>query len=157
MKDLQMDKSGESISETQYNQFINEFSLKLPKLYKQIMLKNNGGYPTLDSYGTPSEDGIRISSWNRISLTDENILDSISEEPKVYSSRTAIQDYQINENIIPKNLYPFALNEGGNDICIDMEDNFKIYIYYSDAIDNNLRFISSSFDDFFDALEDVDR
>lgn len=151
MKDLKISGSGEEINDLQYNQFISDFDLKLPNLYKEIILKNNGGYPNLDSYGIPSEGGIRVSSWNRISLIDESYIESRN---KVYSSREAIIDFQIDDEIIPRNLYPFALNEGGNHLCIEMNNNFKVYMYYTDAIDKNLRLISESFEEFIEALHE---
>ena len=154
MKDLEFTGSEEKISVSDYNQFIKEFSLKLPELYKQIMVKSsNGGYPKFSTYIDSDDNSTIINSWNRISLEDDNIIDLISQDPKVYSSRTAIQNHQVSENIIPKNLYPFALDGAGNDFCIDMEDNFKVYLFYPDG---ESRFLAKSFDDFVNALQETD-
>lgn len=150
MKDLKITDSGKEISSIELEQFIQEFNLNLPNDYKTFILKTNGGYPGLSTY-FDGDNGFDIQSFNQVSLVDEDILSSLDE---VYSSRDAILTHQINEDNIPKHLYPFGLDGGGNIFTISMAeaDLGTIYVYYMDGQTPSQKFVCSSFKGFIEGL-----
>jgi hypothetical protein len=155
MKDLKLRNVSKKISSTELKSFMNEFALKLPESYIKFILKNNGGYPEISAYDNPYEDGFTIQCFNRISPVHETILE-ILEKKEVNSARSTIETHQRLEKNLPDHLYPFGLDVGGNDFCISMkEDDFgAIYRFFMDGTADEPIYITDSFENFVNALED---
>ncbi|TDQ28611.1 SMI1/KNR4 family protein [Tenacibaculum caenipelagi] len=157
MKDIKITESEKSISLKEFNSFLNEFNLKLPDTYKDFILKHNGGYPKLSAYGNPYEDGFEVDvflcidmTYNRTNISGDVILPSVND---------TIDTHQVLENNIPKYLFSFGLDAGGNDFCISMreEDFGAIYAFYMDGTSEEPIFICDSFEEFINGLEDIEK
>ncbi|NOQ71995.1 MAG: hypothetical protein GQ574_08335 [Crocinitomix sp.] len=150
MKDLIITNSGDQLSSGDYEKFVNEFDLTLPESYKDLILQNNGGTPTLSSFGDPFNDGYHIEEFGRISLEDEDVLDLL-ESSLPHSCRMIIQDHQIDDDFLQKKYYSFAVDGGNNFYCIDMENN-GIYKVWHDS-DTQPRLICGSFEEFVNGMD----
>ncbi|WP_299105588.1 SMI1/KNR4 family protein [uncultured Tenacibaculum sp.] len=155
MKELNVSESEKPISKTDLDLFIDSYNLKIPDSYKQFILKNNGGYPEFSAYGNPYEDGFVIdvfscfdTEYDRYNSSSEVALPSVND---------TIDTHQVLENNIPKFLFSFGLDEGGNDFCISMrdEDFGTIYAFYMDGTAEEPVFICDSFEQFINGLEDI--
>lgn len=122
MKDLLITNSAEDLSPNDFEKFVKEFDLSLPESYKNFITKDNGGIPTLSSFGDPFNDGYHIEEFGRIGLEDEDVLDLL-ESSLPHSCRMIIQDHQIADDFLQKKYYSFAVDGGNNFYCIDMENN----------------------------------
>lgn len=153
MKDLRLEDSEKPITEEQYKLFLKEFNLKLPDSYKQFILKYNGGYPKISAFGNPYEDGFTVDYLGRIAPEKEGFFETYDS---LSSTRLLIDTHQIEEQNIPKHLYPFGASEGNHTLCISMKDKDfgSIYVYYLDGTAHEPAFLTSSFEQFINALED---
>lgn len=154
MKDIKLKESESPISLDELNQFIKEFKLKLPDLYKEFILKANGGYPNLTAFGNPYEDGVEVDSFYSITIEDNNEVDDL-----IISSRDVINSHQILESNIPEFFYPFADDTGGAKFCLSMrqEDLGTVYLVFLDGTADEPTLISDSFEQFINGLEDIEK
>nr|WP_321229235.1 SMI1/KNR4 family protein [uncultured Psychroserpens sp.] len=127
----------ESISSEEINEFEEKYNKNLPNSYKDHIIINNGGIPDKD-YLRNSE--ITVSCFYSIKNGKNKIEDVIK----------VLQEL---EDVLPKHLFPFAHDMGGNDFCISLaeEDYGKIYIWYHDA-GGEKKLISGSFEEFMSGL-----
>ena len=128
-------KTENSISLNDIIEFEKSYNLKLPEEYINHILQENGGYPEKDE----CEDCV-IASFYSIKYGRNNVAE-------------VIHNLQTIENVLPKDLFPFAYDQGGNDFCISLakEDYGKIYIWYHDT-GGEKKFLANSFDDFMSKL-----
>lgn len=126
---------------------------KLPKDYREFLLKYNGGKPSSNcfSFSDDETDGSVIQSFFGIHGMDN--YDLLYEYQNVYKDR------------IPDNCFPIACDSFGNLILISVKgpDRGKIYFWdheeeaYEDVPDySNLTLIADSFDEFLDGLHDYE-
>lgn len=129
--------SEKNVSLEDINEFQQNYNIKLPESYKQHILINNGGIPKKDFL---KEKEITVSCFYSIKYGENKIED-------------IIKNLQVLEDVLPKNLFPFANDLGGNDFCISLEENNfgKIYIWYHDT-GGEKKFIADSFQEFMNDL-----
>ncbi|MBG6130616.1 hypothetical protein IWQ47_002092 [Aquimarina sp. EL_43] len=113
-----------------------KFNIKIPDSFVDFIIKNNGGYIENNTY------------------TDEKISFTIDVFLSIkYGELTleeTIEDHQVLEDNIPKDLMPFALDDGGNCYCIgiDSSNYDKVYKWYFDTDKNQKILLEDCFNDF---------
>lgn len=141
---LQMRKSEEQISKEELGLVIDKYKLNLPDSYIEFILKHNGGYNSPSNY----EEGVNIDYFYCVKLNRE--VDIFSKQ--LTNAVEMIEDYQIKEEELPKGLFPFAADAGGNTYCMSMNeaDYGTIYKFYWDG--SPKAFISHSFRELISGL-----
>lgn len=130
-----------------------EFGVEFPKSYVEFLEKYNGGFPDRNIIE------ISGSEFNSISITSffglhEGGIDDLISQNKVYSGRIHV------------GYVPIARTEGGNIVCINLLPTGygKIFLWDHDSEllletpigEDQLIFISDTFDDFLDEMKLVD-
>ncbi len=147
MEQLELSHSSTPITEEQFDHFVQEFGLKLPESYKKFMLRHNGGVPNLSLFVDENYDEFPISVFSRISTRHENLDELLSD---IGSIRDTIETHQIEEDNIPKHLYPFGTDLGGSMYCIDMNTQHILKFYWDGS---DPRFVATTFLQFINGLE----
>jgi len=109
--------------------------VNLSEGYKTHIVNNNGGKPNLEFF-----KGIRIHYFHAIKYGD-------------YTVEEILEDL---EGIIPNSFFPIANDEGGNEICISLNENDygKIYMWYRGMDgDNETKLLANSFKYFLNGLD----
>lgn len=112
------------------------FAIKLPKNYKRLLLKFNGGIP---SDYTAYSGGEEVSIGGFYSIKYGEIL-----------MEDAIKTFQITEKLIPTDCIPIGYDGFGNPYCISIneEDYGKIYCWFLDMGEEEGRLIADSLEEF---------
>lgn len=106
-----------------------EYKIKLPEVLKEIIKKNNAGYPKKEIFDTEKEKERVFKNLLSYNKDDqENIFE--------YS------------NFFDKGLIPFALDPSGNVLCIDEN---KAIVFYLIEI-NEKELVANSFEEFLKKL-----
>ncbi|MDH7447688.1 SMI1/KNR4 family protein [Aquimarina sp. 2201CG14-23] len=145
MNTIKISDSAENISAIEFQAFEDEYKLTLPDEYKQFILSKNGGYPDLTLFVNENDDEFVINSFSCINFEDADVV----------SVNDSILTHQIEEDNIPKYLFPFGLDAGGNDFCISLkkEDYGKIYKFYQDGRSPEMVYVAQSFQVFINGLK----
>lgn len=120
----------------------NNLGISLPKSFIEFYLKNNGGRPSRpmvkDLFGNIDDIEIR-DFWSFL-------YNKKFENDSDYTLEGRVKD-EWNKLEVPKNLLPFAIDWGGNYICIDINDGSIFYYVrdvWSDKISVEQNFIVNS-------------
>lgn len=130
------------VSESEIQRCESRYKIRLPKSLRQIYLQFNGGEP--DLYVFKNE-----------------LLDTVVSEflPLISEVRgTSIEAYKrlvLGRNIVPDNLFPFAVDGGGDYFFADMETaRGGVHFYQSDALNRPpLLALEMSVDEFWSFLK----
>jgi hypothetical protein len=139
-----------SINESDINNFEKRFNLKLPKDYREFLLKNNGGKPTFRKF-------ITVCKKIKSSIM---LFFPIAEIETENLERNYLLFNQGNKT--PKNLVPIGHDPIKNQICISVEGEDFGYVYFWDMDEEvnlvpsykNMVPIAKSFTEFIDCLSE---
>ena len=134
-------KFGNKISENEISFLENQFGIKYPKEYVELVLNNDGASPTYDCWDMPNGEKEKVFD-HLISLSDKNIS-NVFNTYYILKNEFGISD-----------LIPFADDPFGNYLCF-MKNNMKIYYYNCDGYDNPNyvgEYVAASFGEFIASL-----
>lgn len=121
--------------------------IKLPELYRDHLLKHNGGYPNNACFSAEQGTGSCIHYFYAI---------YDGEYSNFYEYYFI---YKVEQQRMPNNIIPVAYDESGNQICISVSGDDLGVVYFWDheeetqpATYENLYKISDDFNDFLDKL-----
>lgn len=115
--------------------FEKEKNIKLPDELKKLILKNNGGRPSLRMIEMPSYKELEIKALLSFNKDDiENIYNNID-----------FFKAEFNENILP-----FATESSGDYFCINLKNKSVVYWEHET---NKIKYIARNLDEFFDMLK----
>ncbi len=151
---IKLDNIGKKISIQDLLNLENLIGFKLPEQFRSFYLRNNGGEPEADHFPAYNEfDPICVSSFLSVKYS--------------YGSENNIEETYnkgVEKNYLPSDLLPFAIDWGGNYICIN--NLGEIYFYTTDTWmeeltnqeneNRNKRLICDSFNVFVSSLVDED-
>lgn len=151
-----------TFSETEYKLNIKDIEeiekfidLKLPNEYKEHLLLNNGGRCEPNIFDFNEKGKITSSNIDWFLAIYNGEYDNLKDYLKIY---------KIDKKRLPTHIFPFALDAGGNLICISCGSNDFGSIYFWDhenEIDyhfsknddySNLFFIAGTFKKFIEML-----
>jgi len=119
----------------------------LPGDYKDLLMRNNGGYLQGNTL-TPGSD-YSIRQLFSAGVVDDPDVEDLESQATFYHEHA---DFPI-----PADLLPIGEDEGGNVICLKTseDDNGAIYFWTHDAPadDDGLTRIADSFSQFFERLQ----
>ncbi|KQO04980.1 SMI1/KNR4 family protein [Paenibacillus sp. Leaf72] len=142
-----MNRQNEKITIDDISEFEFKYELKLPDQYKHFLLKFNGGYPQASTFKISDEEG-------------ESVVNKFYGIGDMKGSLAKI--FEILDGELPAGFISIANDPGGNEICIGIGEKYfgNIYLWIhdmdSDEEMSNMFLLSSSFDDFFDNLYEVE-
>lgn len=125
----------QGITSLELNGFISDLDVNLPEEYKTHIVNDNGGKPNLEFF-----KGIRIHYFHSIKYGDYT-LEEILEDLK---------------DVIPSDFFPIANDEGGNEICISLnESNYgKVYMWYHGMDEEKeTKLLANSLKEFLNGLD----
>ncbi|MCA3909846.1 SMI1/KNR4 family protein [Vibrio vulnificus] len=151
---IKLERTGRTIAHDDLFDLEGIIGFDLPEQFRNFYLKNNGGVPNPNHFPAHKEfDPICISSFLCVKYpcgTENNMEDTYQKG--------------VRKNYLPSDLLPFAVDWGGNYICINKMS--EIFFYSVDrccedldnheSINRNKRFICQSFEDFINSLVDED-
>jgi hypothetical protein len=130
--------------------------IKLPEDLKQHYLQYNGGKPekVLWVYPNGEYDDIEVRDFMPIRYAEK-----FGDDPDFTAEGTANEGWT--QDTLPRNLFPIALDWGGNYFCVNHE-NGGVYYFIRDVWSDNLsveknlqvntRFVTSSLSEFVCSL-----
>lgn len=132
-----------------------KLSIILPEDFVLHYLQFNGGVPDKNWWDSDDDfEPIEVASFKPFVYNNQTNDDSKSLIDGCYIT-------MLERNVIPKNLFPFANDWGGNFFCLDL-DNYSIIYYATDSFDQDLtvqenhinlqRFLKNSFGNFINGL-----
>lgn len=136
MKKIEFYDVGNPIIQKDIDDFEAKFNIRLPQNYKKLLLRFNGGIPSEDCIYIEGEEG---SIGGFYSLTgNEALLENV------------IADFQLIEDIIPKNYVPIAYDAFGNPYCIsiDKKNYGEIFCWFLDTGDEEGTFVANTLEEF---------
>ena len=110
------------------------FKLSLPEAYKKHILEFNGGSPEKSYF-----KGVNIAYFNPIKFGNDPLEDNIKDL----------------KDVLPDGYLPFAYDPGGNQICLDLNEdgNYgKVYYVPMDMGEIKPEFLADSFEEFLNGL-----
>jgi hypothetical protein len=121
--------------------FQSKHNIKLPQQYIKFLLKYNGGYPALSAF--------------KISGKGESLVNKFYGIGKMNMNLSEV--FEIDEGELPEGFVAIASDPGGNEILLGIEGAHvdKVFFLFHDMEeggDNNMVFLSNSFDEFFKRL-----
>ncbi len=144
----------EPINEAQIKELEDKLNLDFPSLYKNHLLKFNGGRCEPNIFIFEEEGKLTKSSVDWFLAVYDGEYDNLEDY---------CNTYKIGEKRMPETIFPIAHDPGGNLICMDASDG-KIYFWnhekevdYSQSDDNdrsNLYFVEENLDDFISNLRE---
>lgn len=146
MKNIILEDSADHISSAEFNSFISENKLNLPESYRRFILKQNGGYLKNHQFNSNDHSYIISEIYCVKNKINKDALEGL------LSSLEVMEDQQINDDLLPEDLYPFASDPGGSTFCIstNSENLGKIYLFYWDGSER--AFVCDSFEEFMNGL-----
>lgn len=131
--------TGSQISQGDISEFENKYEVSLPQEYKDFLLQTNGGRPEPDFFPF-SDDGF-VVTWFYNLKNGKHLLE------------LTLELLWIAEQIVPRTLIPIARDQGGDLVCISLneEEYGKIYMWFG-STDSDPVFLAESFTEFIDAL-----
>lgn len=140
---MEIQNEFDPITEQDLLSFEKGIDLKLPEDYKEFIIRNNGGYPTLtkflftDTRGNPSE-----SLVDYFFPVGTDFMYNVG----------ALYDFMKSEDRLPNGMLPIAYDPFGNMVCISLSGEAHGSVYFWDHElefeENNLSIIANSFSDF---------
>lgn len=137
------DFSKGKLSTQEINQVEHQLKIKFPKDYLEIVINNDGGYPS------PNDFLLN----NRLEMINNLISFKISDSSNILGTMEAVSDRLI-EGIIP-----FGDDPGGNLICFDYRSSDNPTVVFWDheiagggELEKAISFICDNFTDFLDML-----
>src|SRR5262245_38417657 len=106
---IQMTDCGPLLSEIEVQDLENEIGFKLPKEYRRFLLAHNGGRPK------PRAFPIHNFPYDSFGLVQ--VFFGVRGE---IESSTLEWNWDIHQERIPTNLFPFACDDGGDLICLSI-------------------------------------
>jgi hypothetical protein len=144
---MQLTDSYRATNQEELSQIESYFNINLPIAYKEFLLKNNGGSPTLHDYKIGGEYFDDVG-WFFCIRNSETTHDLKTENVEM-------------ENRIPNHYFCIAISFGGNIICLSLKEKEYGFVYRWDhEIENydgnpwedNMLAVAASLPDFLDML-----
>ncbi|MGR5057645.1 SMI1/KNR4 family protein [Vibrio rotiferianus] len=151
---IKLENTGKQIALSDLFDLERIIGFELPKQFRNLYLKSNGGEPNPDHFPAyKAFEPICISSFLHVKYpcgTENNMEDTYQKG--------------VQHNYLPSDLLPFAVDWGGNYICINKMNEIVFYAvdrWYEDLdnhdnMNRNKRVICQSFEDFTNSLVDED-
>jgi cell wall assembly regulator SMI1 len=150
---VQIERSEAPISATELDQLEQKLSIRLPKEFKDFILKHNGGKPKPSVFHFKHVAGSYSDSCVDWFLA---IYDGEYDNFESY-----FETYKIDQTRIPAELVPIAHDPGGNLVCIAVDGPQVGAVYFWDheneeesASYNNVHIIADSFVEFLNSLSE---
>lgn len=134
--------------------FEKELDVQLPGSMKNFYLKYNGGMP---------EPYLFLPQNEEMDFVEIKAFFPIKQCTDAFETIEVIAREAWNDNFLPRNLLPFAMDSGGNYYALNLK-NKKIYYFVTDVWDDNLsrednfkenmRYIAQSFKFFISHFEE---
>ncbi|WP_044422852.1 SMI1/KNR4 family protein [Pseudomonas syringae group genomosp. 3] len=129
----------------------------LPDSFKEFYIKHNGGIPNKDWWDSDDDhEPLRVKRFKAVA--PENLPDT-NETRLLGGCYITMTE----KDVIPKNLLPFAIDDGGNFFCLDLIKG-AVGFYATDSFDSKssiainqagaYRWLASSFEQFIAGLKD---
>jgi len=119
------------------NSLIEDFehavTYEFPNSFKECVLNNNGGRPSISTFDTNKTEGRAIKLLLSFNKEDEENIWSMNEWDKSE----------------PNNLLAFAIDNFGNLICFDVNDDNIVFWNHEN---NETELVAKSFDEFLGKL-----
>ncbi|MDN8588361.1 SMI1/KNR4 family protein [Chryseobacterium mucoviscidosis] len=138
-----MDRVNERITINDIREFESKYVLNLPEQYVDFLLKYNGGYLEESTFKISDEEG-------------ESVINKFYGIGNMKGNLGKV--FEVLDGELPGKFISIANDPGGNEICIGTgekhfgENYFWIHDMESDEEMENMFFLKSSFNDFFDNL-----
>lgn len=116
------------------DEFEKKYSYALPDKFKECVIKNNGGRPSLNTFDTDIESNRVIKSFLSFNNDDKENIWEINE----YFSTDCDMKY-----------IAFAIDNFGNLICFSVDDNSIIFYEHEE---NKIEYIAESFTEYLSIL-----
>ncbi len=117
---------GPRLSQTEIEECLSSVHLRFPDILKELYLSVNGGEPDRC-----------IFEYENVDTLITELLPLLSKDKP-----TSIQSYKIlvlDQNIVPKKFFPFAVDAGGDYFFIDIESpHADVYLYRHDTANTHL-------------------
>ena len=140
-------ETSDAITSEEISNIEDRLKINFPEEFKEHYLKDNGGYPERDSY-----------PWTDSSSTTVNTFLSMKYEGFGNLENTYI-NLILDKKYLPKEILPFAIDDGGNFFCISSrsEDYGAIYYcnndeYENDEVEVPMKPVEKSFNEFINKL-----
>lgn len=124
-----------NIEDKEFDEFEKEFKVSIPKDYKEIVEKYNGGIPEKKFLKINDNEYV---FYSLLSLNK-------SDKYNVYKAYSWIHD-RLNDGYVP-----IAEDSFGNYYCYDTNSDMKIYLWNHES--NKLTFISNNITELIEMLE----
>lgn len=119
---------------------INEFEsivcYELPKEFKECVLQYNGGRPERKGFDTDTNKGREIKLFLSFNKSDRETIWKI---------------YEWNNDELSKKYLPFAIDNFGNLICFDMNNDNVVFLNHENF---SVEHIANTFTEFLEVLYD---
>ncbi|MEW9701489.1 SMI1/KNR4 family protein [Paenibacillus sp. SI8] len=146
--DLIIENSFPAITSDHLDAVEKRYGIKLPEDYKQFLLKQNGGSPSISKFST--KDG-KVTSFSM------NFLPLIDKGPSLVANYLVFN----RDGKLPSNIIAIGEDPIKNLVCISVDGSDRGSIYYWDFLHdeeikpsyNYLLRISDSFTDFIEGLQ----
>jgi len=134
-----------------------QISAKLPDSFRDFYLASNGGVSNKDWWESEGQyEPFRVKRFKAIAQSGASDAMDTKYIGGCYST-------MVGRNVIPQTILPFAIDDGGNFVCLDLKDGCVCF-YATDTYDpdlttaqnhlNSYRWLADSFSDFLSGLKD---
>ncbi|PGA65633.1 SMI1/KNR4 family protein [Bacillus pseudomycoides] len=132
----------EKLSLEELEAFEEKHQLRLPKYYREFLLKYNGGYPKASMYKISDDAG-------------ESVLNIFYGIGSMYDNLDKIIDFF--DDLLDMGFIPIADDPGGNQICLGINEEYceKIFHWAHDEEHDgikNMYFLANNINEFLDYL-----
>jgi hypothetical protein len=145
MPAVKLTGGGKPVSDCDIAKWENSSRLKLPSMYREFLLRNNGGRPNKHVF--PGPVGCYVERFFALSP-----LDSMSLEHEVEAMKADL----------PPDVIPIAITGNGDRVCLELESG-KIYLWDHEmeyrrkrAAKDEMGILANNIDDFLSRLEGDD-
>jgi hypothetical protein len=152
--ELILEDVGPLLNKEELKKVEEQYRLRLPKDYKEFLLKNNGGKP----------DRLYFRLDGKKAFTEAiHYFLSISDDPDLSFSKYYERYHEADR--LRKDLIPIAFDAGGNlvALCLKGSDRGRVYFWDHEAETDgrgargeNLRLIADTFEEFLEGLSETD-
>lgn len=120
------------------------FGIKFPNDYKDCIKEVNGGYPTPDTFNFDGRNEAVLLCLLSLTSQQGNITEV----------------YDLNSNVLPAGVYPFARDPFGNLICFDYRGDIEspIIVFFDHELDSNeaIYYVCNTFTELLESLYSID-
>jgi len=113
-------ESNQPTSEAAIDAFEQRFGVKLPKSYRKLMLKHNGGRPEPDTFP------VQGFSNNPVAGIQVFFGFNVNES----SDMASVLALEMTEELFPTGFIPFACTDGYDFICFDLRKGSAPVVYW---------------------------